>query len=256
MTPSVKIGLIFFIAAVGIIATFTFPPIPQDQSYLLFADSRSLWGIPNFGDVISNIPFSLVGVLGLLTVRKHWKDNTRFTNPLEAVPFLVAFIGLILLGPCSAYFHWTPANDTLIWDRLPMTLVFMAFFSIIIAERIHLKTGLTLLPLFIAVGIGSVIYWSVTESQGQGDLRPYALVQFLPVLLIPLILILFKPRYSGGRHLVEVIVWYGLAKVFELLDTPIHVFTHHLVSGHTLKHLAAAVGIYGLVRYVRVRQKI
>lgn len=256
MNRSVKIGIIFFIAITGIILTFSFPPLPQDQEYLRFADNRSLWGIQNFGDIVSNIPFSLVGILGLLTLKRSWKDKTRFTQQSEALPFAVAFTGLILLGPCSAYFHWAPGNDTLIWDRLPMTLVFMAFFSIIIAERIHLKAGLALLPVLMAVGIGSVIYWNVTESAGQGDLRPYALVQFLPILIIPLILISFKPLYTGAQHLVEVIVWYGLAKVFELLDSWIFAFTHQLVSGHTLKHLAAAVGIFGLVKYIRVRQKI
>lgn len=256
MSQLVKTGIIFFIAAAGIILTFTFPPIPQDQQYLLFADNRSIWGIPNFGDVVSNVPFSLVGILGLLALGRHWKDKTRFTHPLEVVPLFVAFIGLILLGPYSAYFHLAPSNNTLVWDRLPMTLVFMAFFSTIIAERIHLKFGLYLLPVLLVMGSGSVIYWSVTESAGHGDLRAYALVQFLPVLIIPLILILFKPLYSGGRHLIEVIVWYGLAKVFELLDGWIYAFTHHLISGHTAKHIAAALGIFGLVKYVRNRQKI
>ena len=137
-----------------------------------------------------------------------------------------------------------------------MTLVFMAFFSTIIAERIHLKLGLTLLPVLLAVGIGSVIYWSVTESAGRGDLRPYALVQFLPVLIIPVILILFKPKYTGVRYLIEVIAWYGLAKIFELFDVWIYAFTHHLISGHTLKHLAAALAVFGLVKYIRYRRKI
>ena len=256
MNQPVKIGIILFIAAAGISITFTFPPIPQDQNYFLFADNRPLWGVPNFGDVVSNVPFSLVGILGLLALRRYWNDKTRFTHSAETVPFLVAFIGLILLGPCSAYFHWAPANDTQAWDRLPMTLVFMAFFSIIITERIHLKSGLTLLPVLLAAGIGSVIYWSVTEAQGQGDLRAYALVQFLPVLIIPIILMLFKPLYTGGRHLIAVIVWYGLAKFFESLDVWIYAFTHHLMSGHTLKHLSAAVGIFGLVKYIQVRRKI
>jgi len=256
MSQPVKIGIILFIALAGIAVTFSFPPIPQDQDYFLFADNRSLWGIPNVADVISNIPFPLVGVLGLLALRKHWRDETRFMHAQEAVPFLVAFIGLILLGPCSAYFHWTPANDTQAWDRLPMTFVFMAFFSIIISERIHLKSGLTLLPVLLAMGVGSVIYWSVTESHGQGDLRPYALVQFLPVLMIPVMLLLFKPVYTSGRHLIALIAWYGLAKVCELLDVWIYTFTHHLVSGHSLKHLVAAIGIFGLVKYIQVRQKI
>lgn len=256
MNPNVKIGIIFFIAVAGIIITFTFPPIPQDPEYFLFADTRPLWGIPNFGDVISNIPFLWVGVLGLTSLRKYSQDKSRFTHPSETLPFCVAFSGLIFLAPCSTYFHWAPSNDTQAWDRLPMTLVFMAFFSIIIAERIHLKAGLILLPALLAVGIGSVIYWSVTEAQGYGDLRPYALVQFLPVLIIPVILILFEPKYSGERHLVFVILWYGLAKACEWLDAWIFTLTQHLVSGHTLKHLVAAVGIFGLVKYIRVRQRL
>jgi len=137
-----------------------------------------------------------------------------------------------------------------------MTLVFMAFFSIIIAERMHLKSGLVLLSVLLAVGDGSVIYWSVTESAGHGDLRAYALVQFLPVLIIPVILILFKPRYTGSRYLNEVVAWYGLAKIFELLDHRIFAFTHNLMSGHTAKHLTAAIGIFGLVKYIRYRKKI
>jgi len=256
MSQSVKTGIIFLIAAAGISITFTFPPIPQDQQYLLFADNRSFWGIPNFGDVVSNVPFSLVGVLGLLALGRHWKDKTRFTNQLEAVPFFFVFIGLILLGPCSTYFHLAPSNDTLVWDRLPMTLVFMAFFSTIIAERIHLKSGLVLLPVLLVVGGGSVIYWSVTESAGQGDLRAYALVQFLPILIIPVIFILFKPKYTGGRYLIEVIAWYGLAKIFELLDHRIYALTLNLMSGHTAKHLAAALAVFGLVKYIRYRQKV
>ena len=166
MNPSVKTGIIIFIAIAATVATFTFPPLPQDQQYLLFADNRSLLEIPNFGDVVSNLPFSLVGVLGLLALGRTRKDKTRFVHPFEAVPFLVAFVGLILLGPCSAYFHLAPSNDTLVWDRLPMTLTFMAFFSIIIQERIHLKAGFYLLPVLLAVGVGSVIYWSVTEAVG------------------------------------------------------------------------------------------
>lgn len=114
MSLHAKTGIILFVAAAGIITTFTFPPIPQDPQYFLFADHRPLWGIPNFGDVMSNLPFTVVGLLGLLTAGRYWQDKTRFTQPTEALPFLIAFIGLILLGPCSAYFHWTPANDTLI----------------------------------------------------------------------------------------------------------------------------------------------
>ncbi len=256
MNQRVKTGIIICIVVAAISAAFTLSPISQPPEYFNFADDRTLWSIPNFCDVVSNLPFSVVGIFGLLALKVHRQDPSRFIDSKESLPFVIAFTGLLLLGPGSAYFHWTPANDTLVWDRLPMTLVFMAFFSTIIAERMHLKAGLYLLPVLLVVGIGSVIYWNVTESAGQGDLRPYVLVQFLPALVIPIILMLFPPRYTGGRYLLAMIVCYGLAKLCELYDPEVYAFTAHFVSGHTLKHLVSALGALGLVKYVRNRQRI
>lgn len=256
MSKNAKIGIILLIVVAAIATTFALSPISQPPEYFNFADDRVLWGIPNFGDVVSNLPFSLVGILGLLALRAHRQDRSRFIDSKEALPFVIAFAGLLLLGPGSAYFHLMPANDTLVWDRLPMTLVFMALFSTIIAERIHLQAGLYLLPILLIAGIGSVIYWDVTESAGHGDLRPYVLVQFLPALAIPIILTLFPPRYTGGRYLLAMIACYGLAKLCELYDPEVYALTAHFVSGHTLKHLASALGALGLVKYIRNRQRI
>jgi hypothetical protein len=256
VSKNAKIGIILLIVVAAIATILTLSPISQPPEYFNFADDRVLWSIPNFGDVVSNIPFSIVGILGLLALRTHRQDPSRFIDSKETLPFAIAFTGLLLLGPGSAYFHLTPANDTLVWDRLPMTLVFMAFFSTIIAERIHLQAGLYLLPILLIAGVGSVIYWDVTESAGHGDLRPYGLVQFLPALVIPIILMLFPPRYTGGRYLLAMIVCYGLAKLWELYDPEIYALTAHFVSGHTLKHLVSALGAFGLVKYVRNRQKL
>ena len=41
------------------------PPIAQDPTYHQFADQRTLLGIPNFWNVVSNLPFVLVGAMGL-----------------------------------------------------------------------------------------------------------------------------------------------------------------------------------------------
>jgi hypothetical protein len=46
------------------------PPLLQDQSYHQFADQRELFGIPNFWNVVSNLPFIAVGAVGLLQVRR------------------------------------------------------------------------------------------------------------------------------------------------------------------------------------------
>lgn len=251
-----KTGIIVFIAAAASALTFSLPPIPQPQAYLNFADTRTWLGIPNFGDVVSNIAFVVVGVLGLRRLSIYWKDTNRFADPKEAIPFLIAFTGLILVGPGSAYFHWAPSNESLVWDRLPISLVIMAFLSTIIAERIHLKTGLFLLPILLLAGIISVVYWGVTESAGRGDLRPYILTLFLPILVIPVLLLLFPPRYTGVPIIVEILIGYGVARVFEHYDHWVFEMTNGAISGHSAKHLVMAWAAWGYVRYMRSRMRI
>jgi len=154
-------------------------------------------------------------------------------------PFLAVFIGVFSTAYGSAYYHWAPANGTLIWDRLPMTIAFMGLFTMVLADRVDARWTKALLPLLL-VGVTSVWYWGWTEAQGAGDLRLYALVQFLPMLLIPLILILYRaPRRDFGCY-IGLICCYGLAKLLEYFDVSVFELTA-MVSGHTLKHLAAAM---------------
>jgi hypothetical protein len=98
----------------------------------------------------------------------------------------------------------------------------------------------------------SVVYWYFTEAAGRGDLRLYVIVQFLPVVLIPLMLLFFPSRLSRVRLIWAVLGAYGLAKLFELADEWVFSLAH-MVSGHTLKHLAAALGAYVFLLAVRRR---
>ena len=248
--------LLVVLAVSAIAGAFFFPPMAQDPEYHSLADSRVIAGIPNFFDVASNVPFLLAGVLGLWQLVQMKEDRSRLVLSQEVFPLAVAFAGTILIFAGSAYYHWNPSNETLVWDRLPMTLVFMAVFSMILAERINVKLGVALLVPLLIAGVASVVYWHVTEQAGQGDLRPYGLVQFLPILLIPLILLLFPARYSGTRYLWELTGWYGVAKVLEFLDTTIWNWTGGLVAGHSLKHCVAALAIYSLVRYIKYRRAV
>jgi hypothetical protein len=229
----------------------------QDPAYHNFADDRTLLGIPNFLNVISNIPFLLAGVLGLWFVFTEGADRRRetFLDARERWPFVVLFSGVGLTAFGSAYYHWAPANDSLVWDRLPMTLAFMGLCAGVIAERIDLEAGLWLLGPLVLLGLGSVAYWIASEHRGQGDLRLYGLVQFYPLVALPLVLLLFPPRYTGAGYLWGALVWYGLAKVLELhfMDRGIYELGH-VVSGHTLKHLAAAAGAWWVVRMLRARK--
>jgi len=242
-----------FIALVLIIPIIVYqfiPRVPQSSSYHHFADIRKIWGIPNFWNVISNIPFLLVSILGFVSIQKQRKSNNLAAK--EAIVFLIIFIGVLFTSFGSAYYHWFPNNDSLVWDRIPITIVFMSLLSLTIMERINFNVGFGLLLPLIAVGTFSVVYWHWTELSGQGDIRLYGLVQFYSIFLIVLILFLFPKPYPPLKIYIGMFVFYILAKIFEYFDFMID----GLISGHTLKHLCAAVSACFIVTMLNARQTI
>lgn len=233
------------VAGVGVAAAVVMlfvPPIAQDPGYHDFADRRAVLGIPNFFDVVSNAGFAVAGAMGLALTRKHRDPAAAppFADEAERRAFIVLFAGVIAVAIGSGYYHLAPTNGRLFWDRLPMSVVFMALFAITIAERIHRRLGNALLIPLVLAGVGSTLYWHIGELRGEGDLRLYALVQFYPMLAVPLILLLFPAKFTGARELGIAVGWYALAKLFEALDARIFALGG-VVSGHTLKHLAAAL---------------
>src|SRR4029434_4195036 len=147
----------------------------------------------------------------------------------------------------------SPDNARLVWDRIPMTIVFMSFVAALIAERINLRLGLGLWPFLLAVGIYSVFQWHASGLRGQGDLRVYAAVQVCAIV-VALVMLLVPPRYTRTWDLANVAGFYGLAKLLETFDCQIFALDSDLVSGHTLKHLAAAMAGVWLVRMVWKRK--
>jgi hypothetical protein len=160
---------------------------------------------------------------------------------------------LLLTGIGSGYYHWEPGDARLAWDRLPLAITLMGLLAATIAERIGVRAGLRLLGPLVAIGAGSVLYWRWTELQGVGDLRLYALVQFFPLVAVPLMLWWLPPRYTRGGDLLAAAATYAAAKGPELLDGRILSATR-VVSGHTLKHLLAALAGYWVVRMLRHRR--
>ena len=230
-------------------------PRPQDPEYHLFADNRAFFSIPNFNDVTSNLGFAMAGIVGLLLV--VWARHTIFGCPSDTRPYAIFFVAITLVSIGSAYYHWAPSNERLFWDRLPMAAAFMAISSAVVADRIDSRAGNGwLLLLMLAAGAASLVYWDWTESIGRGDLRFYALVQFYPMAALPLIIGLFpRFRYTAGRYLAWMILWYGLAKVLEHFDGEIFELLGHTVSGHTLKHLAAAVAPIVIIRMLLAQKR-
>lgn len=225
----------FVLATTGAVFVFV-AAVPQDPAYHQFSDTRRLLGIPNFWNVASNLPFLLVGAAGLVYVQRH--AAAICVAGLE-IAYAVFFAGILLTAFGSSHYHLAPGNETLVWDRLPMTIGFSALVSIIVGEFVSVRAGRRLLVPLLLLGFGSVEYWAWTEAHGVGDLRPYAIVQFLPMLLIPLVLLCYQPVHGRTRYFWWMILFYFLAKLLEYLDGAIFELGH-LLSGHSLKHVAAA----------------
>lgn len=247
-------GLLLLLTVMVAGASSLLPRIPQPQAYHLFADRRGFLGIPNFGDVVSNIPFAAIGIWGLVLLLSPNSGQVRFLDSRERWPYVFVFVGLLLTAFGSSYYHLSPDNARLVWDRLPMTIAFMAIVAAVIAERVSVRAGLWLLPILLLLGMGSVGQWYWSETRGMGDLRFYAAVQAYSALVVLLALAL-PPRYTRTSDLAIVVGFYALAKLLESFDRPI--FTvGHLVSGHTLKHLAAAAAGYWILRMLQKRRPI
>lgn len=253
MTRRQRIGILIALAVVLLVALALTPPLPQPQDYHRFADQRTIIGVPHALNVLSNLAFLMVGGAGLSFLIGR---RGVFLDPLERLPYLILFLGVALTCFGSGYYHLAPDNHRLVWDRLPMTIGFTALFAAILGERVSLRGALRGLPIFMLGGLGSVLFWIYTESAGRGDLRPYVFVQFYPVIAIPLMVALFPPLYNRGFDVFWVVGFYVLAKILELADAAIFAASGNLVSGHALKHLAAAVAVWFVLRMLQKRQSV
>ncbi|MFK7816238.1 MAG: hypothetical protein AB8B92_07875 [Gammaproteobacteria bacterium] len=224
------------------LSLFFIAPIPQDLNYHNFADSRALFGINNFLDVFSNLPFLLVGILGLHYTFKNWGITSSWS-------WLVFFVSIFFVALGSSYYHLNPENNTLTWDRLPMAIGFMALFVIVVTDYVHQNLGKWLLLPMCLVGILSVIYWHITD-----DLRFYAWVQFVSMALLLIIIFVYKPNHLQPKYLIYAYIFYALSKLTEYFDKQIFEMIDQLVSGHTIKHLLASIATFCF--YILLKRRV
>lgn len=224
------------------------PRIPQPMSYHAFADQRTIFGVPHALNVFSNLGFLLAGGLGLHRLRQ---GHGLFGDAHAA--YALFFLSVVGVAFGSAYYHLEPNHERLFWDRLPMSLAFMSLLTAVLVERLGTHIGMRLFPWLIVAGPLSVVYWLLSERAGAGDLRPYAFVHFFPMLLIPLLLALFPPRWTRGSDFLVVLALYGAALASERLDHQIEAATGW-IGGHSLKHLFAAIAVGWMVRMLRLRR--
>ncbi|HVR83007.1 MAG TPA: alkaline phytoceramidase [Planctomycetota bacterium] len=243
-----KHALLAVLVLGSVAAAFFVKPISQPPGYHDFADQRTLWGMPHFMDVVSNLPFLVVGGYGLYNALS--RTDLYYPVPEARWPWTLLALAILLTGFGSAYYHRAPSDATLFWDRLPMSIGFSALLGIMILERVNPRLGRWgWIPIVLA-GVGSLLYW-----RWQGDLRFYYLLQVWAVLLVGVILALFRAPCTQTGALVEGIASYAGSKLLELLDAPIFSLTH-VASGHTLKHLAAAAGSWFLFMHLLRRRPV
>ena len=247
---SIKPLILITTTVIAVIIAFSFvDPIPQDPAYHAFADGRTFWGIPNTLDVLSNIALAVAGFMGMLAALKRLRRQ-NFNAPV--FQYLIFFSGVFMTGFGSLYYHLWPSNQTLIWDRLPITILSIGFFCSVISEMVSPKASLVLVGPLLLIGIGSVFYWHYTESLGSGDLRLYGIVQFLPLILIVLIFLMYKFPENYLSYIIGLLIFYSLSRLTENFDQQIFAALQ-FISGHTLKHLFAATAAGCILMMLRRR---
>lgn len=210
-------------------------------------------GVPYCNDVLSNAPFVVVGLCGLAVLRR--RPAAARPGP-ERAAWTAAFAGVALTGFGSAYYHWSPTHETLAWDRLPMTVAFAGLVAAQLAERFGPRAGRVALPALLSAFPATVVYWAWTEGRGAGDLRWYAYAQFFPMVFVPALWLTTPRSYDRTADLVAAAGWYAAAKAAETMDRPIYEALGGFLSGHTLKHVAAAVATACFVRHVARRTAV
>ncbi|KAH7387222.1 hypothetical protein KP509_16G011300 [Ceratopteris richardii] len=207
------------------------PRIPQPQSYHKFSDQRNLIGVPNSMNVISNFPFLIIGVIGL--VLSLHGNYLGLSLKGEVWCWASFYVGVTATAFGSAYYHLKPNDARLVWDRLPMAIAVSSILAVFIIERIDERKGTAaLFPLLLA-GVLSIIYWRFGD-----DLRPYTLLQFVSLVAILSMTIALPPKYTHSLYWVWAAGWFFLGMIEELLDRKLYRWTNHSISGHTMKHFS------------------
>ncbi len=295
LTRQHRAGLLLLCVIIMAFVVAILPPFPQPLAYHRFADARAWLGVPNFLDVVSNLAFLIVAALGLAVVLRpdthsnstskvkqggderttktvhsvrlgvsedanavspmKWNWNRAFIERAERLPYALFFLALGATSFGSVWYHLAPDNASLFWDRLPMSVCFAALLAAVIAERYSVQAGIRLLAPLTIAGAITVFYWRWSEAAGVGNLLPYFAFQVYVLLAVLLLMRLFSPRYTRSADMFKAVALYGAALAAELLDHHIYALGQ-MISGHTLKHLLAALAVYQVVRMLRLRTRI
>ncbi len=211
----------------------------------VFADTRSWLGLPNALDLLSNVPFAVFGVWGLCLMHRAQ------VSPAFGQLLRIFFIGLLLTTAGSMAYHWAPSDATLLWDRAGMSVAFAGVLGLAASDRISEGAGPCLVGATLLGAALALWLW-----HASGDVLPWSVVQFGGMGLV-IAMACIKPEQSSvGLNLLALIGFYALAKVLESTDHAVFEATGRMISGHSLKHIAASLAalpiLQALIRRLRL----
>ena len=216
------------------------PAAGLPQGYHHFADQRGWLGLPFAADVLSNLPFALMGAWGGLQL---WRLRRGRLGAVQRGLAALFFIGLVLTAACSSLYHWAPHDPGLCIDRLGMSLAFAGLLGLAVADRISDRAGVAtaVVVALAAPATALVALWAA-------NMTPWAVLQGAGLLLLAVLAARPKVRGALGFSIAAVIACYALAKGLEVADHALFDLTHGVLSGHTAKHLVAAFAAWPVVR--------
>ncbi len=218
-------------------------PIGQQAGYHDFADDRTIWGIANFFNVVSNAAFLIPGGAGLILCLRRPPARARWS-------WTAFFLGVSAVAVGSTYYHLAPDDGSLFWDRLPMTIGFTALLVAMLDDYVSDRAERYLLVPALALGVASLLYW--TRS---GDLSVYIWMQAMSLGTVIAVLSIHRDRGCEHLYLLAAVLAYGAAIICEQTDRALWEVLKHELAGHAIKHVLAAFGLYQIFRMLRDRDR-
>ena len=189
--------------------------------------------------MVSNAAFLIPGLAGLWLCARPASVGARWA-------WTTFFAGVTTVAIDSSYYHLAPADGTLFWDRLPMTVGFTALLVALFDEHVADRAERYLLVPIVAVGVLSLLYWHLYD-----DLRAYFWVQAISLGTALWVVAIYPDAYSGRKYLLAAVLAYAVAILCEQADRTLWDLLDNRLSGHSIKHLMAALGVYQLFRMLR-----
>ena len=241
---------LLIIVCLGLLAAVFGASVAQPEHYHAFADQRVLLGLPLAMDVLSNLPFAIAAVWGLLALYRSPPHTQSVGDKPQASLAALFFIGLLVTSICSGYYHLRPNDPSLAIDRLGMVIAFAGLLGVAVADRVGSRSGIATAAFVLAAGPLTVGIWA-----DSGNLLPWVLLQGGGMLLIAALAVCRPLKDSWSLQLLPVVIFYAAAKLCELGDHQVFEWTGEMISGHSLKHIVAAVAAWPVIAAI-YRQRI